>query len=152
MQSAVNVAVFESKTIPYRLVPGLVRILGSHRIVVWPCDHDHEVPRTTVAVLLFLKSVLAGAADRTGPVFGKLIKRSSRRNTAIRITLCRIVNITTGDTSIFIHTSSAIAAISRHIASKIPFALIWQPASIARLVKPYDIRKEMRKAYFAPYC
>ena len=30
MQSAVNVAVFESKTIPYRLVPELVRILGSH--------------------------------------------------------------------------------------------------------------------------
>jgi hypothetical protein len=55
-------------------------------------------------VLLF-KLVFARPADGTGPVIGKIVKRGPSLYTTVRVSIGRIIDVTTNRANIFIHPS-----------------------------------------------
>jgi hypothetical protein len=62
--------------------------------------------------LHFFKHVFSYSAQRTHPILRDIVKSCSRHNTAVRISLFRIIDVPAGRTYVFIHSTISLKSIS----------------------------------------
>lgn len=73
-------------------------------------DKRYNIICLSAGLILFygFKQIFSHSADRTYPVIGNIFKFSSRSDSAVRVTYCRIIDPVADCTYIFFHTFTCL--------------------------------------------